>query len=72
MWLFLQTLEDADEVGLLDGLEHPDAGRAEIGYALEDGCCSKVAACVEDATVFVDTFDIDAQLLYEDVYLLFT
>ena len=51
------------------GAEHGDAGLAEIGDALEDGRGSQMAAGVEDAAVFVDALDVDAQLLLEDVEL---
>ena len=51
------------------GAEHGDAGLAEVGDALEDGRGSQMAAGVEDAAVFVDTLDVDAELLLEDVEL---
>ena len=51
------------------GAEHGNARLAKIGYALEDGRGSQMATGVEDAAVFVDALDVDAQLLLEDVEL---
>lgn len=51
------------------GSQHGDAGLAEVGDALEYGRGCYVAACVQNATVFVDALNVDAQLFEQNVEL---
>ena len=49
--------------------QHSYASLAEVGDALEYGRGCYVAACVQNATVFVDALNVDAQLFEQDVEL---
>ena len=74
-------LKDGEELVLLLGTEHLDAGFAEVGDTLEDGRGGEVSAGMQDAAELgrlfavahllgVATLDIDAQLLLQHVNLL--
>ena len=59
-------------IALLRGVverSRDEARLTEIWDALEDGRGGEMAAGVEDAAVFVDALDVDAELLLEDVEL---
>ena len=49
------------------GSEHGNACLAEVGNAFKDRSCCQMAPCVQDATILVDAFDVDAQLLFQHV-----
>ena len=67
--LLSYVFEDGEELVGGVGPEHGYARLTEIGDALEDGRGGEMAAGVEDAAVFVDAGDVDAELLLEDVEL---
>ena len=62
--------EDGEEVGHGFGAKHGDAGLTEIGDALEDRSSGEVSSGVEDASLLVDTFHIDAKEFFEDIEFL--
>ena len=59
--------EDGQEVIHRVGAEHGDARLSEIGDALEDGGGGEVSSGMQDASLLVYPFNIDAQQLFEDV-----
>ena len=61
------VFEDGEELVHCFCAEHGDTGGAEVGDALEERRSSEVATGVEDASLFVDAGDIDAQLFDEDI-----
>ena len=59
--------EDGQEVIHRVGAEHGDARLSEIGDALEDGGGGEVSSGMQDASLLVYPFNIDAQQFFEDV-----
>ena len=67
--LLSNVFKDGEELVGGIGAEYGYARLTEIGNALEDGRGGKVATGVEDASVFIDAGDVDAELLLKDVEL---
>ena len=54
-------VENLCQIGHCLGPQHGDTRLSEVGYSLEDGRSRQMAACVQDAAIFVDALHIDAQ-----------